>query len=360
MPTRQKPSATVRIKDVALRARVSSGTVSHVLTGHTRVSETLRARVQKAIDALGYVPNFHAQGLRHSRSRVVGICLPHASTAYLNTLSQTLEETASAAGYGVMHVFSRHDSAIELDRIRDLVRYGVDGLVLLPSLSPANALEMAARKNVPLVIVDRPIADRRFDQVTLDNRAAMREVTERLIALGHRRLLFVCHSQGRLATRHRLQALATVCANSPHASFRTIEHHDDSEFLRDELARVLLQRPRATAWVVSNSHQASIVLGYLAERGVRCPEDVSVLAFDDPEWSTLVRPRLSVVRQPARAMAHAAWDLLLQRINGSDQAPQTVALGATVELRASVAAPHAKPGVVALLRGAGPLGPSRG
>src|SRR5665213_2272085 len=101
MPSRHKPGSTVRIKDVAQRARVSSGTVSHVLTGHTRVSETLRARVQKAIEALGYVPNFHAQGLRYSHSRVVGICLPHASTAYLNTLSETLEEIASSAGYGV-------------------------------------------------------------------------------------------------------------------------------------------------------------------------------------------------------------------------------------------------------------------
>ena len=134
--TRKAAAGRVRIKDVARKARVSVGTVSHVLSGRTKVSAPLRARVQKAIDALGYVPNFHAQRLRHGLSRVVGICLPHTSTAYLNALSETFEEIASRNGYGVMHVFSRHDPATELDRIKELIRYRVDGLILLPSPAP--------------------------------------------------------------------------------------------------------------------------------------------------------------------------------------------------------------------------------
>jgi LacI family transcriptional regulator len=350
----------VRIEDVARRARVSAGTVSHVLSGRVRVSEPLRLRVQKAIDALGYVPNFHAQGLRRSTSRVVGICLPHASTAYLNMLSETYEVIASAAGYGVMHVFSRHDPAIELDRIKDLLRYRVDGLVLLPSTSPSASLELAASKAVPLVIVDRPIDDHRFDQVTLDNRAAMCDVTGRLIALGHRRLLFIYRSQSRLTTRHRLQGLAATCAAARHpVTFECIEFQNDASFLRDELTRVLQQRSPPTALVVSNSDQASIVLGVLSQRGIRSPEDVSVVAFDDPKWSNLVRPRLSVVRQPARAMARAAWDLLLQRMNGAVDPPRTVTLDPAIEFRESVAAPLAKSDVVTLLRGAKPRGGAR-
>src|SRR5689334_15016330 len=171
MTTRKAAAAGVRIKDVARHARVSVGTVSHVLSGRIQVSPELRARVQKSIDALGYVPNFHAQRLRHTLSRVVGLCLPHTGTAYLNTLSQAFEETASRNGYGVMHVFSRHDPATELDRIKELIRYRVDGLLLLPSAAPRDALDFVAKKDVPLVMVDRPIHDRRFDQVTLDNRS---------------------------------------------------------------------------------------------------------------------------------------------------------------------------------------------
>ena len=211
MASPRKPATPrVRIKDVARHARVSVGTVSHVLSGNIQVSAPLRARVEKAIDALGYVPNFHAQRLRHSLSRVIGICLPHTSTAYLNTLSETCEEIASRNGYGVMHVFSRHDPATELDRIKELIRYRVDGLILLPSPTPRDALDFAAKKDVPLVIVDRPTPDARFDQVVLDNRAAMREVASRLVDLGHRHLLFVCRSRSRLVTRHRLAGLADV------------------------------------------------------------------------------------------------------------------------------------------------------
>jgi LacI family transcriptional regulator len=341
--SRERTDGKVRIKDVARHARVSVGTVSHVLSGHTAVSGELRLRVQQAIDALGYVPNFHAQRLRHDLSRVLGICLPHASTAYLNALSATFEEIASREGYGVMHVFSRHDPGTELDRIKDLMRYRVDGLILLPSPTPARTLDFVAQRQVPLVIVDRPTQDPRFDQVTIDNRKVMREVAERLAALGHQRLLFVCRSRSRLVTQHRLQGLADARAHAAQPlDVESIEFLNDEAFLRDELARVLRRDQPPTAVVLSNSLQASRVLGYLAELGVACPDDVSVVAFDDPDWSSLVRPRLSIVRQPAPAMAQAAWDLLMQRINRVEGPIRTVGLEATIEFRESVAARPAR------------------
>jgi LacI family transcriptional regulator len=351
MTTHRKAAAPrVRLADVARRARVSAGTVSHVLTGHAQVSDALRERVQGAIDALGYVPNVHAQGLRRSRSRMIGLCMPVASTAYMSALSETLEDVASAAGYHVMHVFSRHDPATELDRIKDLVRYRADGLVLLPSVNPAATLDWVARKGVPLVVVDRPIDDRRFDQVALDNRAAMRDVAGRLVALGHRRIGFVCQARSRLATRHRIEGLQAACATAPGCSFDVVEFQSDTAFLRDEIARLLAQRAPPTAFVTSNSIHASEVLGDLASLGARIPEDVSVVTFDDPEWAMLTRPRLSVVRQPARAIARSAWDLLLQRISGMGRAPRTIALEATIELRASVAPPNAAREVVTRMR----------
>ena len=348
MPGVRKPAGRkIRIKDVAKAARVSVGTVSHVLSGGANVSPTLTKRVQKAIDALGYVPNFHAQRLRHSLSRVVGICLPHTSTSYLNALSETFEEIASRNGYGVMHVFSRHDPATELDRIKELIHYRVDGLLLLPSPAPGDALDFAARKDVPLVIVDRPTNDARFDQVTLDNRAAMREVATRLADLGHGHVLFVCRSRSRLVTRHRIAGLADVRRKRRIAT-SCIEFQNDDAFLRDELARALNGRDAPTALVASNSHQASLVLRFLAELRVACPEELSVAAFDDPEWATLVRPTLSVVRQPAVAMIEAAWDLLMQRVNRVNAPVRTVALEPTLEFRGSVAPPGARARVVNL------------
>jgi LacI family transcriptional regulator len=341
MSRRPKP----RISDVARRAKVSVGTVSHVLTGSAKVSAARRARVERAIEEMGYVPNFHAQGLRSSLTRIVGICFPHSSTAYLNELSETLEEIASRDGYGVMHVFSRHDPATELDRVKELIRYRVDGLVLIPSATPGKALDFAHRKGVPLVVIDRPTQDARFDHVTLDNRKTMREVAQHLVDLGHRRLLLICRSRSRLVTQHRIRGLDAVKrASHGKVDVQVIEFQNDERFLFDELARVLRDRSAPTAIVVSNSHQAALLLGFLRDLDIRCPDDVSVVSFDDSEWSRLVTPRLSVVRQPAMAMATAAWDLLMQRVNGIDGPSQTVALEAAIDLRESVAPPFAKRG----------------
>ena len=354
MAARERTDGRARIKDVAQHARVSVGTVSHVLSGHVTVSEELRERVLRSIEALGYVPNFHAQRLRHSLSRVLGLCLPQGATAYFNTLSETFEEIASREGYGVMHVFSRHDPATELDRIKELLRYRVDGLVLFPSPAPARTLDFVASKGVPLVIVDRATQDARFDQVTLDNRKVMRDVAQRLVALGHTRLLFVYRSRSPLATQRRLDGLADARAHvGGRLAFAAIEFQNDDAFLRDELTRALGREDPPTAIVVSNSHQASLVLGYLADKGIACPAEVSVVAFDDPEWASLVRPRLSVVRQPAPAMAKAAWDLLMQRVNGVAGPVRTVALEATIEFRESVGpcAAAAAAAVVPLVKG---------
>lgn len=338
MSSTRKAPERVRIKDVAHHAGVSIGTVSHVLTGRAQVSESLRARVQGAIDALGYVPNFHAQGLRRSLSRVIGLCFPHVSTAYLQSVSETLETIASSTGYGVLHVFSRHDPATELDRIKELIRYRVDGLVLLPSPSPSVALDLIARKGVPLVIVDRPTRDARFDQVVLDNREAMREVGQRLLALGHRRLLFVCFSRSRLVTQHRIAGLDALRRATPGmVSVRCLEFGGDTALLRSGLAEALQGASPATAIIASNSHQASLVLSALADLKVSCPDDVSMVTFDDPEWSTLVHPPLAVVRQPADAIAQTAWDLLMRRIARKRGPARTVALAATIEFRESVA-----------------------
>jgi LacI family transcriptional regulator len=330
-----------RISDVARRARVSVGTVSHVLTGSANVSAARRARVERAIEDLGYVPNFHAQGLRRSLSRIVGICFPHVSTAYLNELSETFEEVASRDGYGVMHVFSRHDPATELDRIKELIRYRVDGLILFPSGAPGKALDFAHRKSVPLVVVDRPTQDARFDHVILDNRKAIREVAQRLIELDHARLLFVFRSRSRLVTQHRLHGLeaARRQAAKP-VEILPLEFQNDERFLRDELARILRAPGAPTAIITSNSHQAALVLGFLRDLCIRCPDDVSVISFDDSEWSNLVTPRLSVIRQPAMAMAEAAWDLLMQRVNGVERAVRIVALEAAIDLRESIAPPR--------------------
>ncbi len=327
----------VTISDVARRARVSVGTVSHVLTGRIPVTAERRERVARAIETLGYVPNVHAQGLRRAVSNVVGVCFPHVSTSYLNDLSEAIERNASHDGYGVLHVFSRHDPAAELKRVRELIRYQVDGLILFPGSAPERALDLAHAKALPVVMIDRPSEDPRFDSVTVDNRAVMREAIRQLVALGHRRLLFVCRSRKLLVTQTRMQgAKAALRAAPAPVDLAVLEVGEDEPVFLGALRRSMLAGAPPTAIVTSNSHQASLVLGILREVGAAIPSSVSLLTFDDPEWSRLVQPRLSVIRQPAAAMARAAWSMLLRRMGDPDRPAESIALEEEIELRESV------------------------
>jgi LacI family transcriptional regulator len=333
---RRKPT----MDDVARRANVAVGTVSNVLGGQVKVSDQRRGRVLRAIAALNYEPNVHAQRLRRRRSNVVGLCFPHVSTAYLNALSETLEDIAARNGYSVLHVFSRHEPATELVRVKELIKHGVDGLFLFPSAAPARTLDLAHRSRLPVVMVDRPTDDDRFDHVVVDNRKAMRKTAEHLIALGHTRLLFVSRSRTRLVTRHRREGLMAARRNATAAiDVRSIEYGDDEANVAIELTAFMRGTLPPTAIIASNSHQASLVLTTLRALGLRCPGDVSVVAFDDPDWAMLVDAPLSVIRQPAATIAQTAWELMMRRLRSRASPVHNVLLEAEIDFRASVGAP---------------------
>jgi len=211
-------------------------------------------------------------------------------------------------------------------------------MVLLPSTSPEKTLDLAYQNGLPMVLIDRPTGDRRFDQVILDNRKTTRDAARRLIELGHRRLMFICRSRGRLSTRHRIEGLNAARRQARVAvSIAIVEYNDDEAALAHTLEGALRAADAPTAVIVSNSHQASLMLGTLRRLDIACPQRVSVLGFDDPDWSEIVTPRLSVIRQPALAIADQAWTLLMRRIRHPHAAIRQVALEAQIDFRESIA-----------------------
>ncbi len=330
----KRPKPT--IFDVAQRADVSVGTVSHVLNDSCKVSEGRRLRVHQAIKELGYLPNSLAQGLRRQRSRLVGLCLPHTSSAYLAALIDVFEEIAANRGYEIMQVLSRNDPLTEIHRVRALLTHRVGGLILVPSFEPHQTCQLVAEAGVPLVIVDRP-SDARFDQVTFDNRAVMGEATRRLIALGHRRLLFVVRFPSLVITRQRIESLLEAVHAAPRpVAAEVLECGEDEGVFAGRLATVMARPEPPTAIIVSNSMIASWMIRALRALRIPCPQQVSLLTFDEPEWADLVTPRLSIVRQPTREIARRAWELLIRRMTDGSGEPERIELHASIELRESV------------------------
>jgi LacI family transcriptional regulator len=325
------------ILDVAAKAGVSSGTVSHVINGTRDVSQARREQVLQAIRELGFVPNGLAQGLRRSRSRVVGLCVPDSASSYFAALIDTVEDIAADQGYEVMQVLSRHSSSVELGRVRALLSHRIAGLLIIPGLEPKQTFDLIADTGTPAVILDRIWNDNRFDYVTIDNRAAMREAVEALVRLDHTRLAYVVSYPGLVTTRQRIEAFhQTAQEASAAVSTKVLERGDNESAFAQRLTELLRSPAPPTAIIASNSVVTLWTMRILKSLGIQCPDEVSVLSFDEPDWADVIEPSLSIVRQPTAEVARTGWRLLMSRIVERDAPTRHVELTAKLILRGSV------------------------
>lgn len=335
---RSRPRPT--ILDVARRAGVSLGTVSNVLNDRGNVSARRRASVDAAIAALGYVPNGLAQSLRRQSSHVIGLCLPNSANAYFAALLDAFETIAAAQGYEIMQVLSRHDSALELRRVRALIARQVDGLIVVPCADAAGTFDLIAQSRLPAVMVDRASADARFDYVTQNDRGAMAQATRVLLDAGHRRLLLLVRRPGLVTTQDRIRGFRGAAASVPGAAAELLVRDPDDAVFAAQLRARLGPRDRPTALVASNSDIAIAVLRVLRELRLRCPDDVSLLSFDAPAWADVLTPPLAVIRPPTAELARRAFEVLRERMRRRGARTQRIVLDATLELRGSVGAPR--------------------
>ncbi len=328
------------ILDVARRAGVSVGTVSNVLNDRGNVSTNRRLLVMQAMADLGFVPNRVAQSLRGGESRVIGLCTPVTSSAYFAALLEMFEDLAAKQGYEIMQVFSHGDPALELRRVQALVGRNVDGMIMILTHDSQATLDLLADRGTPTIVVDRVANDHRFDYVAIDDHRAMREATQHLIALGHRRLLYVVRDHRLATTRRRIQGYrAAVKASRTAVSAALLQRDpDESAFLRQIAERLATPRP-PTAIIASNSAIALSLLCVLQQLCMRWPEDVALLAFDEPVWAPIVTPPLAVLRHPTRQIAEQAWNRLLQRLHTPGLKPKRFTLQAHLVPAGSLAPP---------------------
>jgi LacI family transcriptional regulator len=234
---------------------------------------------------------------------------------------------------------TRRDPQVELRRVRELLRHRVSGLLLVPTYDPRETLNLISAAGTPAVLADRPSGDPRFDEVGFNNQEVMRDAIRQLIGLGHRRVLFVVQSQRLSISRLRIEALRETAAASPFAvDVSVLEVGDDPENHAKRLGEALAAAPSPLAVVVSNSVIAARALRVLKGMGDAFPSRISLLAFEEPEWAELTSPQLSVIRQPVKAIAREAWELLLRRMRGEAFPVQRLELPAEIVLRDSVQA----------------------
>ena len=330
------------ILDVASRSGVSVGTVSNVLNGGGNVSAGRRALVEAAMAELGFLPNRVAQSLRRRESRVIGLCAPLTSSAYFAALLEMFEDVAAQQDYALVQVLSHGDPALELRRVQALLGRNVDGLILIPTHDPAATFDLLASRGTPTVVVDRVFADTRFDYVAIDDRKAMRDATRHVINLGHRRLLYLVRDVRLPTTQQRIAGYREAASKARPAVTAAVMQRDiDEVVFARQIADVLASAQAPTALIASNSALALSLVRALQGLHLRWPDDVALLAFDEPVWASILTPPLAVVRHPTQRIAMEAWSRLLARVRTPGLRPKRVTLDAVLIGAASLAPPAA-------------------
>ena len=307
------------MKEVAKRAGVSIGTVSHVLSGTVPVSRKRRERVLTAVRNLRYHPNHIARSLKVRSTRTLGMIISDITNPFFSQMVRGAEDAALERGYLLLTFNSDDREDREHQVLAVLRRRRVDGvlLVVAPSVKPPSHIRGALAGGIPIVCLDRLPPGIRTDSVTVDNVEGARHCIDHLIGLGHRRIGIITGSLSLQTARERLEGYrrALSLARIPVDSSLILEGDYRAESGYRLARRLLAGRSRPTALFISNSMMGLGVLKALEEIGFECPRDIALATFDDLPLTEAFRPHLTAVAQPAYLIGYQGAELLIQRID---------------------------------------------
>ena len=325
-PEAAKPVKPVNIRDVALRAGVSTATVSRALAAPDRVRQALRDRVEAAVRTLGYTPNLAARTLRAGASRMILIDAPHRiGGSFFAGLLTSLDEAFTARGYTCI-VGSTEQSDEKARRLIELAyARQIDGAVVLTGLATRIDGRSLVEANVPIVSICAELIGGGAPCVTVDDeRWAMRQV-EFLAALGHKSLLYVGGSEGgynevRRRRGFKRGARAAGIATR-HLAFAQGDYSLGSGV--DAARAYAAVFPRATGVVCASDDMALGFMGFAAAAGLKCPDDYSIIGFDGIDYGRNWTPTLATIAQPSGEMGRVGADLMLRALAGDPAPPDT-------------------------------------
>lgn len=339
---RAKRRATPTILDVAEVSGLSKSTVSNVIRGSGQVSAETRRRVLEAIADLGYRPNVLARNLVQRRTSTVGLVVGDLANPFYSELAKLVEQRASEAGFSTMICNTDGHPASEAERIESLLEHRVAGIIMLQFSGEGAIIDEVLAQGVPLTVVS--CREERTDCVTMDDRAGAELAVRHLIDLGHRRIAYLSSGLVEPTTdairfdgyrRALLEAGLVASAGLVLRSEEPAYLRADRD-LRAEVERVLADPDPPTAFFVSNDLVAVDLIETLEEGGLRVPEDVSVVGFDDIAIAGLARVSLTTVVQPREELARLGMEFLVRRIEAGDELPlQQVRLTPALVVRGS-------------------------
>lgn len=330
------------MKEVGRLARVSVGTVSHVISGSVRVSEELRQRVEAAIRKLDYHPNHVARSLKTSKTRTLGIIVPDLTISFYPQIIRGAEVAAGKRGYSLIAVNSRDSGTRQKELLSLLRSQRVEGVLLAIAAAPAPATQIARmmEAGTSIVCLDR-IPDRiRVDCVSVDDTAAAEMGVTHLLSMGYGRIAIVSgplslkNERGRILGYKNALRRAGIDVEEALIWPGTIRSEDVANLCRAHLER---GATRPDAIFSTNGPTGLGVLQALADCGLSTPADIGFATFDELTINDLFKPAVTTIVQPAYDIGYRAAEILLDRIDGNISGERwlTVRLPASLKIRES-------------------------
>jgi DNA-binding LacI/PurR family transcriptional regulator len=328
------------IVDIAARAGVSKSLVSLVLRGSPKVSEESRRAVLRAAEELDYRPNAMARGLAQRRSSIFGVMLSDLHNTFFADVLDGIDARSRREGFRTLLATGHRKQSLEAEAIEALLELRTEGLILAaPRLSMPKIIE--ASRAVPVVLVSRPAREGVIDTVMTDEVAGAAAAVDHLVELGHRRIAHIDGGAGAGASARRSGYLRAMERHALGAKALVVRGDYTEAGGAAAVARLLDGGARPTAIFAANDLSALGALDALLQRGIRIPDEISLVGYDNTSLARLAHVDLTTVDQPRREIGSAAVELLLERINGGRRKPRRVVLSPSLVLgRTTAEAPR--------------------
>ena len=335
--------AKVTSAEVAERAGVSQSAVSRVFTPGASASAKTVEKVKRAAAELGYRPNILARAMVSGRSRMIGLVVAYLDNQFYPDVLERLSNALQQQGYHVL-VFMASQKAGNIDGVvEEILDYQVDGIIAASVALSSDLSDRCRAAGVPMVLFNRAQDGEGFSSVTTDNYEGGRKLAELLLAGGHERIGYIAGREGASTQRDRELGFCDRLAEAG----RTLYAREVGNFLMDEAAEAARRMfgvdpsERPDAVFVANDHMAIPVLDTLrSEFGLRVPDDVSVVGYDDVPAAAWPSYNLTTVRQPADHMVAKTVDLILRMIEDDGTPPRNVEVRGELILRGSAKKPE--------------------
>ena len=323
------------VHDVAKRADVAPITVSRVVNNSGYVSQATRKRVEAAVKELGYIPNTLARGLRSKRTNTLALVVTDITNPYFTLMARGVEDVAGDSGYTVIYSNTDESEAKEEKYANILAQRQVDGVLLVPAGGNEKTIKFLVSNGISVVVLDRRVPGVDIDFVRSDSEEGAYHLTNLLIRLGHKRIAFITGPNGVSTSADRLagyrRALTGAGFKNEIVYYGLYNQQSGNELTKQAMA----QSPKPTAIFGANNFIMIGIIKALRDLNIYVPENVSVVGFDDLPESMLVKPFLTVARQPAYEMGRLATELLLKRISGELEEYQELILPTEIVERES-------------------------